>query len=792
MKPSARFILLNNRPATEKIKKFMLRFYNFLFAFSFLTLSSWAASEETLPGTARLTEDQDLADKMMDGAHRFVERKIAESITTRPNHWHRDFSSITAYEKSVEPNRERLKFILGVVDQREASGMEYFGDDDNPSLVTETERYRVHQAHWPVLEGVGGEGLLVQPKTPPVGYVIAIPDADQMPEQLVGLKPGIAPEAQFARRLAENGFFVIIPTLIDRSNHPSPPGYPKVDESNREWIYRQAYHMGRHIIGYEAQKVMSLVDWLKKKFGDGIKIGVAGYGEGGLIAFDAAAVDPRIDAAFVSGYFDARQEIWAEPIERNVWSFLREFGDAEIASLIAPRSLIIEYSAVPDVKNRKGDLRTPDFQRVQTEFARIDTLLKPGFQTRHLFHGDGGSLLHPGSVQALSAFAHALGVETTMAMSDEIPIDRRKTFDPSQRQKRQVKELEDHVQGLVLRSEEVRNRFFLYKIMPQFAVKKWSTERRHETYSPEPFIEGTKEYRQYFWEESMGKFEEPMLPFNPRTRKIYDTEKWVGYDVVLDVWPELYAWGILLVPKNIRPGEQRPVVVCQHGRQGLPKITIESDDSGYYGLAAQLADRGFVTFSPHNLYRGEDRYRWLTRKANGVKATLFSFITAQHDQILRWLPTLPFVDGKRIAFYGKSYGGETAMRVPAILEKYCLSICAGDFNQWTRKVAATDQDFSFMYTIEWEMPYFNLGNTFDYTEMAYLLFPRPFMVERGHHDLVGRDSWVAYEYAKVRWLYTQFAIPDKTEIEFFNGGHAINGEGTFKFLHKYLNLPEPQ
>jgi dipeptidyl aminopeptidase/acylaminoacyl peptidase len=155
-----------------------------------------------------------------------------------------------------------------------------------------------------------------------------------------------------------------------------------------------------------------------------------------------------------------------------------------------------------------------------------------------------------------------------------------------------------------------------------------------------------------------------------------------------------------------------------------------------------MADRGFVVFAPHNLYRGEDRYRWLSRKANGVKASLFSFIISQHDQILRWLETLPFVDGSRMAFYGLSYGGGTAVRVPAILEKYALSICSGDFNNWTRKVAATDERFSFMYTIEWEMPYFNLGSTFDYAEMAYLILPRPFMVERGHNDRVGRtDGW---------------------------------------------------
>ncbi len=50
------------------------------------------------------------------------------------------------------------------------------------------------------------------------------------------------------------------------------------------------------------------------------------------------------------------------------------------------------------------------------------------------------------------------------------------------------------------------------------------------------------------------------------------------------------------------------------------------------------------------------------------------------------------------------------------------------------------------------MPYWNLGNTFDYAEMSYLIFPRPFMVERGHHDGVGVDYWVAHEYfIKALW-----------------------------------------
>ena len=355
---------------------------------------------------------------------------------------------------------------------------------------------------------------------------------------------------------------------------------------------------------------------------------------------------------------------------------------------------------------------------------------------------------------------------------------------------RAVRQLENHVQSLVRASEHVRDRFFLYEVMPELAERRWSTKRRHPTHSVEKFVKSAEPFRERFHTEGMGRFEEPMVAPNPRTRRIIETQKWTAYDVVLDVFDELFAWGVLVLPKDIKPGEKRPVVVCQHGRNGVPRSTIDANSTAYNDFAARLAERGFVTFAPHNLYKGEDRYRWLDRKANTVGATLFSFIIAQHDQILRWLDTLSFVDGKRIAFYGLSYGGETAVRVPTILEKYSLAICSGDFNQWTRKIAATDQPFSFMRTIEWEMPYWNLGHTFDYAEMTYLMVPRPFMVERGHLDQVGRDRWVAHEYGKVRWLYAQLGIADRTEIEFFQGGHSINGEGTFEFLHKHLNWPD--
>jgi dienelactone hydrolase len=756
-----------------------------------LLSSATASQADALPGTQLLTWEGDLSERMMDGAHRFVERKIAESLEARQKYWKRDLSSRAAYEKSVEPNRSRFLKQTGVVDARPAVVVERFGDDDNPALVAETHAYRVYQVRWPALEGVTAEGLLLQPKSSPAGYVVALPDADQTPEQVAGLASGIAAECQFARRLAENGFEVLVPVLIDRTSRWS--GHPDInmtDQPHREWIYRQAFHMGRHIIGYEVQKVLAAVDWFHHKREGERKIGVAGYAEGGLIAFYAAAADTRIDAVLVSGYFDTCQQVWSEPIYRNIWGLLHEFGDAELATLIAPRGLVVEYSSVPDITHPRGNLKTPKFETVRAEFGRIGTLIDPKFQSRSLICGERDTPTGPGSQRAVREFAQLLGANLQTPLSGQSPVDRRRSFDGGERQRNQVKQLESFTQALVRGSEHVRQQFYLYKVMPELADETWTTESSHKTYQKDKFIEASKWYRQYFWEEVLGKFDEPLLPPAPRTRRIYDNPKWAGYEVVLDVWPEVFAWGILLLPKNLKPGERRPVVVCQHGRRGLPREVVEGDSSYYHNFAAHFADEGFITFAPHNLYRGEDRYRWLSRKANGVKASLFSFIIGQHDQILRWLKTLPMVDANRIAFYGLSYGGETAVRVPPILESYCLSICSGDFNSWTRKVAATDERFSFMYSIEWEMPYFNEGSTFDYAEMAYLMIPRPFMAERGHWDQVGRDQWVAHEYAKVAWLYAQLGLANATEIEYFNGGHTIHGQGTFRFLHEHLNWPD--
>ena len=57
------------------------------------------------------------------------------------------------------------------------------------------------------------------------------------------------------------------------------------------------------------------------------------------------------------------------------------------------------------------------------------------------------------------------------------------------------------------------------------------------------------------------------------------------------------------------------------------------------------------------------------------------------------------------------------------------------------------------------------------------------------NELTRRRFLSAGAAAKVLWLYTQFGLADRTQMEYFNGGHgghAINGQGSFEFLARHL------
>jgi dienelactone hydrolase len=470
-------------------------------------------------------------------------------------------------------------------------------------------------------------------------------------------------------------------------------------QSHREYIYRMAFPVGRHILGYEAQKALAAVDWFARQ--PALPIAIAGQGEGGLVALLASALDPRIEVSLVSGYQPNFREWWREPLYRNVWGILSDFGQDGIAAL-ARR-----------VVWNEGDL----------------------FTSLRLAPGGATADLHP----------------------------------PADRMRRQFQELVDYTQKIVRASEA----------------------RRDELWAKDP-----EALRTRLSEDVIGRMPPPDAPLNARSRRTYESEKWTGYEVTLDTHPDVFVYGVLLIPKDRRG--RHPVVVAQHGLNGRPQSMFlqpevekkdgRNTDWGYYrNVAAKLADDGFVVFVPQNFYTGD--FRFIQKQANPLRLSTFSFTLAWHQRILEWLGSLDYVDPARIGFYGLSYGGKTALRIPPLLPGYALSICSGDFNEWIHKLTTVDAGYSYMFTQEWEMPEWNLGHVANHAEMAKLMAPRPFMVERGHRDGVGVDEWIAYEFADVQRYYDELGLGPRARIEYFNGPHRIHARGTVDFLKEYLRWP---
>jgi dienelactone hydrolase len=666
------------------------------------------------------------AEQMVEGITRYLLRATDESAAHR------------------SPSKEKLRKILGVVDVRVPfRDLELMADSAHPALIMEGDRFQVYAVRWPVLDGISTEGLWFKPRGKAVARVVAIPDSMQLPEQL-----------EVSQRLAGAGCEVLSPVLINREDTWSGVAkFRMTNQSHREFVYRMAFEVGRHVVGYEVQKVLAAVDWFSTQT---VKapIGIWGYGDGGALALYATAMDDRISAAGVSGYFGPREGLWKQPIDRNVFGLLKDFGDAELAGMVAPRALIVDRASGPvwDGPSTRDKSRQGASPGVLTAFSDGDVGREFG-RARALYNGSGLVLASDGGDDFLAALGST--------RAPDRPHKAMACPTKDERQRRQFDEMVQFTQKLARDSHFLREAGKL------------------------------EEQRVKLRDEVIGRLPDSGMPLNVRQKQAYEDAAWVGYDVTYDVLPDVFGYGVLLVPKDIKPGERRPVIVAQHGLQGRPQDLFalpENDPKNgfhyYQNVGSKLAAKGYVVYMPQNPYTGD--FRKIQRMANPLGYSIFSFIVAQHSRLLDWLATLPYVDPARIGFYGLSYGGKTALRVPALLDRYAFSICSGDFNEWIHKVTTVEDANSYMFSPEYDMLEFDLASVANHAEMAMMIAPRPFMVERGHRDGVGLDEWVAFEFAKVKRYYDEQGIGDRAQIEFFNGPHMIHGVGTFEFIRKYF------
>jgi hypothetical protein len=252
--------------------------------------------------------------------------------------WQRDYSSPEAYARSVESQREGWRKVV-----------------KPPVLVKTGEVRRIPHAPlaelkaqwWSIpLGGLKAEGVFAVPESAsrekPVPLVIVQHGIGSFPERNFGVMDQGDSYHSYARELVQSGFAVLAPLNL-RS----------VERRNR--VERLCRLADLSLPGIELVRMQRLLD---EAAGDpriaSDRIGMWGLSLGGLATMFWTPLEPRIKAAVVAGWFnhrchkmvipDQRYSCFLETKEEHAFfqGWLTAFSDADVASLICPRPLLIQ------------------------------------------------------------------------------------------------------------------------------------------------------------------------------------------------------------------------------------------------------------------------------------------------------------------------------------------------------------------------------------------------------------------------------------------------------------------
>lgn len=234
----------------------------------------------------------------------------------------------------------------------------------------------------------------------PAPAVIALHGHGYGAREIVGLEPDGTERAgepglhkDFAVSLAREGFVAIAPELIGFGDR-------RLEEDIRQGpgqssCFRLAVHLlmtGRTIAGLRVRETSAAVGYaLNRPEVDPDRIGIMGISGGGLVAGFAAALDPRIRCAVVSGYASLFEESILDRnhcLDNYVPGILPEAEMPELLGLISPRGLFLESGDKDRVFPREPAVKAfEQLKRIYAEAGAPDAVRVDFFEGGHEING---------------------------------------------------------------------------------------------------------------------------------------------------------------------------------------------------------------------------------------------------------------------------------------------------------------------------------------------------------------------------------------------------------------------
>ncbi len=199
--------------------------------------------------------------------------------------------------------------------------------------------------------------------------------------------------APYGRDLAEQGVITLSPDNAGMGERAHPSG-------GCDFLWRRLNYLGYDLTGYRVYDLIRGVDYLQSlPEVDEARIGIAGLSGGCWLGIVHAALDERVQAAVLSGYFTTfAQTSWFGHCICHHPKGVGELCEMpDIAGLIAPRPIFVEWGTA-DV-SRPVHPAFEMAQRIYRAANAYDQITLQEFDAGHLFSGEQSL---PWLVQTLS------------------------------------------------------------------------------------------------------------------------------------------------------------------------------------------------------------------------------------------------------------------------------------------------------------------------------------------------------------------------------------------------------
>lgn len=293
-----------------------------------------------------------------------------------------DFSSVAAYQRSLQPYQDRLGAFFGTPPPGAKEGRV-----TKFVQVGEDAECTVFRVWVEVIDGVEAYGIYLVPKNlkAKAPLLIAQHGGGGNPEAICDLDTRVNYRS-FGREAVRRGYVVWAPALAMRSVFS---GDEPIPNASRELLDQKLKLAGTSIIGLELYKIIASTGALMKARPeiDGARVGMTGLSWGGFFTMYATALAPFIKVAAPSGYFRDSEQLLhramaddARAADRDVFGSL---GHSQAIALICPRPCLVQ------IGGQDGALNNMDGARIEAGRA-AGYYRKLGLADRFQFH------THPG------------------------------------------------------------------------------------------------------------------------------------------------------------------------------------------------------------------------------------------------------------------------------------------------------------------------------------------------------------------------------------------------------------